>query len=144
MPRIISETQKKELFKAFPSQFTINKTTVSASKIWSNQIVTSYPTITLNVSQDGIPEISDVVDGVLYYKATLTVHVLAKTMQGIAGAILAEAMCNEIVEEVANWTEPLTGDVRIFDRDEDIKSVQSLGQENGVFDYAFSIRIYHS
>lgn len=144
MPRILSTTQKKELFKAIPASVTIDDTTVTASKIWSNQVLTTYPTITLNISQDGLLELADVVDGAIYYKSTLTIHVLAETASGIPGATLAEALCNEIVEEIASWTEPLPGDVRIFDSNADIKSVQSLGAENGVFDFVMSISIYHS
>lgn len=92
MSRIISDLQKREVFKAVPSTVIIGETTVTASKIWSNQQLTSYPSITLNISHDGIPHYTDVVDGVLYYQATLTLHVLAETSQGIPGVILAEAL----------------------------------------------------
>ncbi|AKB38069.1 hypothetical protein MSSAC_3479 [Methanosarcina siciliae C2J] len=71
MSRMISDLQKREVFKAIPASVIIGETTATASKIWSNQKLTSYPSITLNISQDGIQHYSDVVDGVLYYQATL-------------------------------------------------------------------------
>lgn len=144
MSRILSTTQKKELFKAIPASVTIGETTITASKIWSNQILTTYPSITLNVSQDGLTDLTDIKAGPLYYRAMLTVHILAKTVQGIQGARLAETLANEVFEAIAAWTTPIEGDVRIFDSDTDIKSLQYLGQINGVFDYVFSAIIYHS
>jgi hypothetical protein len=144
LSRIISNTQKKEIFKAIPATVTINETSVTATKIWSNQAITSYPTITLNFSSDGIPELIDVVDGVLYYQASLTIHILTKNVPGISGARLAEAFANEIISAIAEWVTPLTGDVRIFDSEEDIKSLQVIDYSDDVFDFAFSATIYHS
>lgn len=144
MSRIILNTQKKELFKAIPATVTVNDTSVTATKIWANQTITSYPTISLNISSDGLPELIDVVDGALYYQATLTIHLLSKNVPGISGARLAEAFANEIIAAIAEWTTPLTGDVRIFDSEEDIKSLQMIDYSDDVFDFAFSVQIYHS
>ncbi|WP_440948350.1 hypothetical protein ACSAZL_09040 [Methanosarcina sp. T3] len=60
MSRFISDLQKREVFKAIPSQVIIGETTVTASKIWSNRKLASYPSITLNISQDGLPVFTDV------------------------------------------------------------------------------------
>ncbi|AKB37357.1 hypothetical protein MSSAC_2767 [Methanosarcina siciliae C2J] len=145
MSRMISDLQKREVFKAIPASVTIGETTATASKIWSNQKLTSYPSITLNISQDGIQHYSDVVDGVLYYQATLTVHVLAETSQGLSGVVLAETLAGVIAAGIETWVTPLTGDVRIFDQESDISSIRSLGTSvEGVTDLVLSIKIYHS
>lgn len=145
MSRIISDLQKREVFKAIPSTVAIGDTTVSASKIWANQKLTSYPTITLNFSNDGIPALVDVVEGVQYYQATLTVHVLADTVQKIPGAILAEAFANQIVSVIGTWIEPLAENIRIFDIEGDISSVRNMGsfENSTTTDLVFSIKIYH-
>lgn len=143
MSRVISEGQKKEIFVQLPSSVTIDTTTINASKIWSNQELTSYPTISLNVSNDGIQYIRDASDGVLYYQATLTIHILTKEASGINGAIIADAFSQAIITEIESWTTPLTGDVRIFNAEEDIRSVQPSYSDN-IFDYILSISLYHS
>ncbi|WP_269850197.1 hypothetical protein [Methanosarcina horonobensis] len=89
MSRIISDLQKKEVFKAIPAQLTIGETTVTASKIWSNQKLTSYPAVTLNISQDGIPALQMSWTVFLYYQAILT---LTETTQGIPGVILQKLL----------------------------------------------------
>ncbi|AKB77936.1 hypothetical protein MSHOH_1453 [Methanosarcina horonobensis HB-1 = JCM 15518] len=145
MSRIISDPQKKEVFKAIPAQVTIGETTVTASKIWSNQKLTSYPSITLNISLDDIPHYVDVVEGVLYYQATLTVHVLAGTTHGIPGVILAEALAGQTVSAIETWIDPLPENVRIFDLEGDISSMRSLGTSvEGITDLVLSVKIYHS
>ena len=144
MSRIISTTQKKEVFKALPATVTINDTTATATKLWFNQKTTSYPAIKLNVFSDDLPELIDVVDGVLYYQAGLTIHILTKNVPGISGARLAETLADAIISAIAEWVTPLTGDVRIFDSEEDIKSLQVIDYSDDVFDFAFSATIYHS
>lgn len=87
----------------------------------------------------------DVVEGVLYYQATLTIHVLAETASGIPGVILAEALAGSIVSAIETWIEPLSGDVRIFDTEEDISSVKSMGTTvEGVTTLVLSVKIYHA
>lgn len=123
----------------------IGETTVTASKIWSNQKLTSYPSITLNISLDGIPHYADVVDGVLYYQATLTVHILAETSSGIPGVILAETLAGQIASVIETWITPLAEDVRIFDQESDISSIRSLGTSvEGATDLVLSVKIYHA
>jgi hypothetical protein len=144
MSRAISNTQKKAIFTNLPATVTIDETDITASKIWSNQVITSYPTITLNISNDGVTSIRDVDDGILYYTATLTVHILTENAQGFNGSIIAEQFASDICEEIETWTTPLTGDVRIFNPDEDINSIGNLGFDEGIFDYILSITLYHS
>ncbi|WP_135612750.1 hypothetical protein [Methanococcoides sp. AM1] len=143
MSRVFTEAQKKEIFKQLPAAVTIDTTEINASKIWSNQELTSYPTISLNVSNDGIQHIRDVYDGVLYYQSTLTIHILTKEASGINGAIIADAFSQAIITEIESWTTPLTGDVRIFNAEEDIHSVQPSYADH-IFDYIISIDLYHA
>lgn len=145
MSRVISEAQKKEVFKAIPSQIRIGSNTISSTKIWSNQKLTSYPTITLNISNDGIPALVDVVEGIQYYQTLLTVHVLADTTQGIPGAILADALSNLIISAICAWIEPLAENIRVFDTEGDISSVRNMGsfENSTTTDLVFSIKIYH-
>lgn len=145
MSRAISNTQKKAIFTNLPATVTIDETDITASKIWSNQAITSYPTITLNISNDGLAsEIRDVSDGVLYYESTLTLHILTENQDGYNGARLAEQFAADICTEVESWTTPLTSDVRIFNPDTDIKSIGNLGYVDEKFDYVLSITLYHS
>jgi hypothetical protein len=145
MARAISDTQKKAIFTNLPASITIGADTITASKIWSNQVITSYPTITLNISNDGLAsEIRDVSDGVLYYESTLTLHILTENQDGYNGARLAEQFAADICTEVESWTTPLTSDVRIFNPDTDIKSIGNLGYVDEKFDYVLSITLYHS
>jgi hypothetical protein len=144
MARAISNTQKKAIFTNLPATTTIDETDITASKIWSNQAITSYPTIILNISNDGIAAIRDVDDGILYYTATLTVHILTENAQGFNGSIIAEQFASDICEEIETWTTPLTSDVRIFNPDEDVNSIGNMGYDGGIFDYILSITLYHS
>lgn len=147
MPRILSESQKKEIFKNIPSAFTIDSTAINASKIWSNQKITSYPTISLNISTDGTAsEIRDIADGVGYYTSIFTIHVIAEHQDGLNGVVIAESLANEIIQEIESWTTPLSGDVRILSPD-DIHSLQNLGQfgeTSDVFDFVISVTLHHS
>ena len=145
MARAISNDQKKAIFTNLPSSITIDTTTINASKIYFNQEVTSYPTITLNISNDGLAtDIRDVSDGVLYHECTLTIHILAENQDGYNGARIAEQFAADICSEIESWITPLTSDVRIFDPDSDIKSIGNLGYDDEVFDYVLSITLYHS
>lgn len=144
MSRAISDTQKKAIYSNLPVSVTIGETTINASKIWANQAITSYPTISLNVSTDGIPAIRDVADGVLYYETTLTIHILTKSQSGLNGARIADAFAGSICTELESWVTPLTGDVRIFNPDTDIKSIGNLGYDLEVYDYVISVSLYHS
>ncbi|WP_094226919.1 hypothetical protein [Methanolobus psychrotolerans] len=141
MARALSDTQKKSIFTSIPASIT----GISASKIWSNQAITSYPTITLNISNDGIASyVFDVSSGQLYYQSTLTIHILTTNQSGQNGATIAESFASLVCSTVEGWTTPLTGDVRIFNAQEDIASIGNLGYDEGVFDYIVSITLYHS
>lgn len=141
MARALSDTQKKAIFTSIPTVIT----GISASKIWSNQTITSYPTITLNISNDGIAsDIFDVSSGQLYYQATLTIHILTRNQAGQNGATIAESIASLICSAIEGWTTPLTGDVRIFSPQQDIASIGNLGYEDEIFDYVLSITLYHS
>ena len=144
MPRILSNAQKKAVFVAIPASVTIDSTQINASKIYSNQEITNYPTISINFAGDGIPQIEDVVDGILYYQTIMTLHVITRNASGFNGARIAEELSNEIISEIESWTTPLTGDIRIFDPATDIKSLQNDGFEDEIYDYILSIKLYHS
>ncbi|WP_406660882.1 hypothetical protein V7O66_13745 [Methanolobus sp. ZRKC3] len=145
MARAISNTQKKAIFTELPASVTLDTTTINASKIWFNQEVTSHPTITFNISNDGLAsDIRDVSDGVLYYECTLTLHILTENQDGFNGATIAEQFAADICAEIESWTTPLTSDVRIFNPDSDIKSIGNLGYVDEEFDYVISVTLYHS
>lgn len=146
MSKVISDAQKQIIRVTLPSSATIGSNTYTASKIWSNQKITSYPVITCNVSSDGYStNIRDITDGILYYSCTLTIHILAADQVGKdSGARVAEALAQAIVTTVSGWTTPLTGDVRIFDPEADISSLGFLGFDSDVFDYVLSVTLYHS
>lgn len=145
MARAMSNDQKKAIFTQLPAQFTLDATTINASKIWFNQEVTSYPTITFNISNDGLSsDIRDVSDGVLYYECTLTLHILTENQDGFNGSRIAEQIAADICAEIESWTTPLTSDVRIFNPDSDIKSIGNLGYEDEKFNYVISVTLYHS
>jgi len=144
MSRAISETQKKAIYTDLPSSVIIGVTTITASKIWANQAITSYPTISLNISTDGIPAVRDVADSVLYYKTILTIHILTKNQSSLNGAIIADALAGALCTELESWITPLTGDVRLFDVDSDIESIGNLGYDLEVYDYVISVSLYHS
>lgn len=142
MSRILSEAQKKAIFTNIPTSVTVNDEEVTASRIWANQ-VHGYPAISLNISNDGVRRIEDITNGILYYEATLTIHILTENTDQNNGAIVADAFSQAIVEEIATWTTPLTGDVRIFDSREDIGTTQNNGFEDDIYDYIISVTIYH-
>ncbi|WP_407356801.1 hypothetical protein [Methanolobus sp. WCC5] len=144
MARALSDTQKRAIFTNIPASITIGEDNINASKIWSNQAITSYPTITMNISTDGIISVRDVSDGVLYYSCTLTLHILTENTSSYNGARIAEQFAADICTELESWTTPLTSDVRIFNPDEDINSIGNLGYDEGIFDYILSITLYHS
>lgn len=145
MARAISNDQKKTIFTQLPASVTIDTDTINASKIYVNQAITSYPTITLNFSNDGqATDIRDVSDGVLYYSCTLTIHILTENTSSYSGARIAEQFASDIIAEIETWTTPLTSDVRIFNPDEDINAIGNLGFDEGIFDYVLSITLYHS
>lgn len=146
MPKVISDAQKQLVKVTIPSSVTIGSNTYSASKLWSNQKISSYPTITCNISNDGYhPDIEDITDGILYYSCTLTIHILVAQQTGKdSGARIAEAFAQAIISTISGWTTPLTGDVRIFDPRSDIGSVGFLGYDAEVFDYVLTVTLYHS
>jgi len=145
MSRAISNSQKKAIFSSIPSTVTIDSTDIAATKIWFNQVCNTYPYISLNISNDGIAsEIRDAEDGVLYYQATLTIHIYTENQDGFNGARIAEQIAADICEEIETWTTPLTSDVRIFNPDTDIKSIGNLEFEDDIFDYIISVTLCHS
>lgn len=147
MTRVLTEAQKKTIFVAIPASVTIDTTQINASKIWFNQKITSYPTVSLNISTDGtVSEIRDLSEGVGYYTSIFTIHVIAEHQDGLNGVVIAEALANEIIQEIESWTTPLSGDIRILSPD-DIKSLQNLGQfeeKSDVFDFVISVTLHHS
>jgi hypothetical protein len=146
MSKVISDAQKQLIKVTIPSSVTIGSNTYSASKLWSNQKISSYPSITCNISNDGYyPDIEDLTDGILYYSCTLTIHILVAQQTGKdSGARIAEAFAQAIHTTISGWTTPLTGDVRIFDPRSDIGSVGFLGYDSEVFDYVLTVTLYHS
>lgn len=146
MSRVISDNQKQLIKVSLPHLITIGNNNYTASKLWSNQKITSYPSIICNISNDGIETgIEDIVDGTLYYSCTLTIHILAKTYAGKdSGAVVCETFAQTIINTISSWTEPLHEDVRIFNPREDITGVGFLGYQSDVFDYVISIKLYHS
>ena len=146
MSKVISDAQKQLIKVTLPSSVTIGSNTYTASKLWSNQKITSYPVITCNVSNDGYKtDIRDITNGILYYSCTLTIHIMAADQAGKdSGARVAEALAQAIITTISGWTTPLTGDVRIFDPEDDISSVGFLGFDKDVFDYVLSVTLYHA
>lgn len=146
MSRVISDAQKQLIKVVLPNLITIGNNNYTASKLWSNQKTTSYPSIICNISNDGIENgIDDIVDGTLYYSCTLTIHILAKTDVGKDnGAVICETFAQTIINTISSWTDPLDEDVRIFNPREDITGVGFLGYQSDVFDYVISIKLYHS
>ena len=146
MSKVISDAQKQLIKVTLPSSVTIGSNTYTASKLWSNQKITSYPVITCNVSNDGYKtDIRDITNGILYYSCTLTIHIMAADQAGKdSGARVAEALALAIITTISGWTTPLTGDVRIFDPEDDISSVGFLGFDKDVFDYVLSVTLYHA
>lgn len=159
MSRIISKTQEQEVFKALPKDFTIE--TVAFNNVWKNYVNqmtaehSAYPAIALNFSQSGLAsDIRDINAGAIYYKTMLTIHVLAKHYDDRAGsgkyvngALIAKGIGQGLMDAIKTWTTPITGDVRIFDPDEDIHPFESRGQApewGGVFDYVFWVMLSHS
>lgn len=112
----------------------------------------SWPAITLNFSQDGLPGDIKSIEPIPYYKTMLTLHVLTKNFDDrptkyINGNIIAKSIGANIIAAIAGWTTPITGDIRIFDPDEDIKSFENRGELtdfSGVFDYTLSIDLHHA
>lgn len=146
MSRVISDAQKQLIKVVLPHLITIGNNNYTASKLWSNQKITSYPSIICNISNDGIENgIDDIIDGTLYYSCTLTIHILAKTDVGKDnGAVVCETFAQHIIDTITGWTEPLHEDVRIFNPREDITGVGFLGYQSDVFDYVISVKLYHS
>lgn len=151
MSRILTDTQEKEIFKAVPASFTIETKAFTASKIYPNQMTvehSSYPVITLNFSQDGLPgPVRDISEGVPYYQSMLTMHILTQNASGLAGPVIARGIVQDIVTSITAWTTPITGDIRIFDPEYDIHPVQNNGlvpDGRSIFDYILSVDIYHT
>ena len=155
LTRIMSKAQENAVFVALPKDFTIEAVVFnSVSKIYITQMTkehSTYPVITLNFSQTGLPsEIKDLVKGTVYYKTMLTIHILAKHYTGtpyVNGALIAKGIAQSIMDTVKTWVTPLTGDVRIFKPDEDIHALESKGQVpewGNVFDYVMWLDLYHS
>lgn len=151
MARILTKTQEQEIFKAIPSSFTIETVAFTASKIYPNQMTvehSSYPVITINFSQDGLPgPIWDLVGGVPYYQSMMTVHVLAQNSDGLSGPVIARGIMQDIITEITEWTTPVTGGTNIFNPESDIHPMQNLGtlpDGRSIFDYVISIDLYHT
>lgn len=112
----------------------------------------TWPAITLNFSQDGLPGDIANIDPIPYYKTMLTLHVLTKhyddlPTEYINGAIIAKSIGQNIIDAIAGWVTPITGDIRIFDPDTDIKSFENMGELtdfSGVYDYTLSIDLHHA
>lgn len=146
MSRVLSDVQKQAIRAHVADTITVGNNTYHASKLWSNQKITSYPTITLNIANSGQDtDIKDVVAGPLYYSCILTVHILAKDEIGMdSGAIICERFADAIIDECETWIVPFEEDVRIFNPSSDISAVGFLGHQAGYFDYVISIILYYS
>jgi hypothetical protein len=129
MSKIISDAQKQEIRVLLPNSITIGSNTYTISKKWSNEPITAYPAISCNIGNDGYDTgIEDLIDGILYYSCTLTIHIYAGTTSGKdSGAAIAEKIADSIIGIISGWTTPLTDkNVRIFDPRADIGSVGFL------------------
>lgn len=155
MTRIMSKAQENAVFVALPKDFIIETVPFNnVSKIYVTQMTkehSTYPVIALNFSQSGLPsDIRDITAGTIYYKTMLTIHILAKHYVGppyVNGALIAKGIAQGIMDSVKTWTTSITGDVRIFDPDEDIRALENKGQViewGGAFDYVFWINLSHS
>jgi hypothetical protein len=136
------------VFLSIPASVSISGTTYTASKIWETQAIVNFPTITLNVSSIGAAsDLQDVVDGVQYHVSLLTIHVLSKTITGGPHADhIAGELSQTIAAEIESWTDPLDGDVRIFDPEEDISAVTNMGtlKDTSVTDYTMTVKLHHA
>lgn len=154
----MSKIQEQEVFKALPKDFTIETVAFNnVSKVYVNQMTkehSAYPVIALNFSQSGLAsEIRDVSAGAIYYKTMLTIHILTKHYddRGVSGkyvngALIAKGIGQGLMDAIKTWTAPITGDVRIFDPDEDIRALENKGQVpewGNVFDYVFWVNLSH-
>lgn len=155
MTRILSKSQEQAVFQNIPANFTIETVAFNnVSKLYINQMTkehSAYPVIALNFSQSGLAsDIRDISAGAIYYKTMLTIHILAKHYVGppyVNGALIAKGIAKGIMDSVKTWTTSITGDVRIFDPDEDIRALENKGQVpewGGAFDYVFWINLSHS
>lgn len=146
MSKVLSDVQKQAIRAHTADTITIGTNTYHASKLWSNQKITSYPSIVLNIANSGQDtDIKDVVAGPLYYSCILTVHILAKDEIGMdSGAVICEHFADVIIDEMETWIVPFEEDVRIFNPSSDISAVGFLGHQAGYFDYVISIIIYYS
>lgn len=112
----------------------------------------AWPAITLNFSQDGLPGQIKNLGATPYYKTMLTIHVLTQHYDDrpttyINGALIAKGIGQRIMDTVATWTTPITGDIRIFNPDRDIKAFESRGELSdfsSIFDYVLSIDLHHA
>lgn len=159
MTRIISKTQENAVFIALPKDFTIETVAFnSVSKIYITQMTkehSAYPAIALNFSQSGLAsDIRDISAGTIYYNTMLTIHILAKHYDDrggsgkyVNGALIAKGIGQSLMDAIKTWTTPITGDVRIFDPDEDIHAFENKGQVpewGDAFDYVFWVNLSHS
>lgn len=159
LTRIMSKTQENAVFVALPKDFTIETVAFNnVSKVYVNQMTkehSTFPVIALNFSQSGVvSELRDLSAGAQYYKTMLTIHILAKHYDDrsgsgkyVNGALICKGIAQSIMDTVKTWTNPITGDIRIFDPDEDIHALENKGQVpewGGVFDYVLWIDLYHS
>lgn len=159
MTRIMSKAQENAVFIALPKDFIIETVSFNnVSKIYTTQMTkehSAYPVIALNFSQSGLAsEIRDIGAGAIYYKTMLTIHILAKNYDDrsvsgkyVNGALIAKGIGQGIMDSVKTWITPITGDIRIFDPDEDIRALENKGQVpewGGAFDYVFWINLSHS
>jgi len=152
MARILSDFQKKEIFKALPSKFTIGTVDFNASKKYANQLTLDeqsiFPIISLNYPlMGGNTILSAIAGNTRYYSTTLTIHILAKSVSGLNGAMIAEGIADNIIETINGWElTPLTGGVMILSRMNDIKPLGNLGilqEYSGVFDYILTVELCH-
>lgn len=159
MTRILSKSQEQAVFQNIPANFTIETVAFNnVSKIYVTQMTkehSAYPVIALNFSQSGLAsDIRDISAGAIYYKTMLTIHILAKHYddRGVSGkyvngALIAKGIGQGLMDAIKTWITPITGDVRIFDPDEDIHALENKGQVpewGGAFDYVLWINLSHS
>jgi len=151
MAEILSIAQKKTIFAAIPSSFTINSVAVTASKKYANQLVldddTAYPVISLNHSQDGLKGIVDAGIGGVMFKGMLTIHVYSKSTSSLNGVAMGDGVAQGIIDTLKTWVTPLTGDIKVFHPTVDIHPVNYQGLEpglEGVHGFVFWVDLWHA
>lgn len=150
LSEIISNAQKQQLKVLLPASVTIGSTTYPVAKKWSNQDIDSDITISVELSDDGMQTgIEDVIDGVLYYSISMTVHVIVKTEARESkylhhGAHIADTIAQAVITTIKGWITPTSENVRIFNERKDVQPIYQVEYEAGKYDQTLIAKLYHS